>query len=401
MSRRLLVGLSCVWCVLGSACAPKGEPVLTLAPDRSTFDGRTERVSVRVRAFDDEGLPAGGLVALTSTVGHFVGPADLVLEEGAATATFACNPDEEPACLGSMRITGLWNGQTTTVQVIGMVTSPPPPVKWDVVPTGVAVQLHAMAVTREGFAWAVGERGVVVRLEGSSWRPIPSGVGTDLWAITLDGRGAPIVVGDDGVVLQWSGTEFVPWPVRSIEDNFTAVGFDAHGTLVLGARSGLVYFDRGGELEASIDLRSAVTSMVTRRDGLWVTGTGVLAKYVDGFWLTLPSPTTGTLRRAFGGETNLWLTGDRAGAQSMQGLVVSGPMPNWKTTALPAPVTGLVEVPFVAERFAFGGSRLFRQLNDGDWADTECPSEVEAGASRGPDDLVLVGPPGISLVRRH
>jgi hypothetical protein len=88
MSRRLLV-LSCVWCVLGGACAPKGEPVLTLAPDRTIFDGRTERVSVRVRAFDPDGEPSGGLVSLTATVGHFVGPADLVLEEGAATATFA------------------------------------------------------------------------------------------------------------------------------------------------------------------------------------------------------------------------------------------------------------------------------------------------------------------------
>jgi hypothetical protein len=400
MSRRLLV-LSCVWCVLGGACAPKGEPVLTLAPDRTAFDGRTERVSVRVRAFDPDGEPSGGLVSLTATVGHFVGPADLVLEEGAATATFACNPNEEPACLGSMRITGAWNGQTTTVQVIGTVESPPPPVKWDVVPTGVPVQLHAMAVTREGFVWAVGERGVVLRLEGSSWRRMFSGVGTALWAITLDASGAPIIGGDHGVVLRWSGTEFTPWPTPSIEDDVTALGFDSRGALVVGARSGLVYFDRGGELNPSIDLGTAVTSMVARSDGLWVTGTSVLAKYVDGFWLTLPSPATGTLRRAFGGESALWLMGDRAGAQSRQGLVVSGPMPNWKTTALPAPVTGLVEVPFSAERFAFGGSRLFRQLNEGDWADTDCPSEVEAGASRQPEDLVLVGPPGISLIRRR
>lgn len=400
MSRRLL---SCLWlwCVSGSACAPKGEPVLTLSPDRTSFDGRTERVAFRVRAFDEDGLPAGGVVSLTATVGHFIGPADLILEEGVGTATFACNPEEQPACLGSLRVTAAWTGLSVVSQVVGVIAEAPAPVRWDVVPTGVAVELHAMVATRDDVVWAVGERGVVVRLEGSAWRPVHSGVGTQLRAISLDPNGQPVVVGDDGVVLRWSGSEFVAWPMTGVEDDFTAVAFDAAGRLVVGARSGLVSFDRGGELEASMDLRTAVTSMVMRDEGLWVTGSGVLAKYADGFWLTLPSPTTGTLRRAFAGESALWLTGDRAGAQTMQGLVVSGPMPTWKTTALPAPISGLVEVPHVAERFAFGGARLFRQLKDGDWVDTECPSEVEAGVSRGPDDLVLVGPPGISLVRRR
>lgn len=396
MSRRVLIGLLCVF---GGACAPKGEPFLVLTPDKVVFDGRTERVSFRVHAYLEDDSPGGGLLQLDSPVGTFVGGTNLILDQGVATSTFVCNPDEQLACLGSIRVTAQWNGVDAVAQLRNVLAAPPATVNWSVVPTGLPFAMHASVVDRGGLVWAVGERGAVARLEGDQWTAVHSMVGTALRAATIGPTGKPVIVGDDGVVMVWSGSQFAPWPVQLPQENFTAVAFNSHDQLLLGTESGLIYEQQGAELVPTISLHTPVLSLVQGAMGLWATGEGVLLQSVSDQWFSLPSPTNGTLRRAYPGGAKLWLTGDREGARSPQGLLVAGPAPSWRTTALSVPVTGMVEVAGGAERFAFGENHLFRQIEDGSWSSVPCPSVIEAGASRGTGDLVLVGPPGISLVR--
>ncbi|MCS6798076.1 MAG: hypothetical protein NZ898_06055 [Myxococcota bacterium] len=57
--------------------------------------------------------------------------------------------------------------------------------------------------------WVVGQRGVILRHDGTSWREHPSGVGEDLIAVWGAGRDRIAIVGgrSNGVLLLWDGAE--------------------------------------------------------------------------------------------------------------------------------------------------------------------------------------------------
>ncbi|MFT3709611.1 MAG: hypothetical protein QM817_18435 [Archangium sp.] len=374
------------------------EPVLVMAPDRSAFDGRTERVVLKIRAWDETEAPAGGIVTLNASVGEFLGGSEVILDQGFVSTTFACNPDQEPSCLGPIRIGAEWNGQVASAQLFGYEANPPAPVEWEVVPTGVAAKLVAMAVARDGV-FAVGEHGTAVQLVGRQWRTLHTGIWADLNAIAIDSLGRPVVVGNDGVVLEWTDAGFTRWSAG--EHDLTAAAFDPHGILHVGTASGLLMIKTAEGFVPELQLSTPVRSLVLSGGEVWATGEGVLAKRSAGAWESLPSPVSGRLDIAMAGKESLWLAGERSGATTTQGLLVSGPMPMWKTAALAEPIRGMVEVPGSAERFAFGATKLFRQLDDQAWAAVDCPAQgMWASASRGPRDLILVGPRGISMLRK-
>src|SRR3990167_1344077 len=122
--------------VIAAACGPAlEEPVLFLSPDRSSFDGKTERVIVKVRAFGGGGVPAMGVVRLTAPVGHLVGGDQVELVEGFATASYACSHDEEAACSGPVRLAGEWEALHATTQVNVAPALLIAAVEWEVVST--------------------------------------------------------------------------------------------------------------------------------------------------------------------------------------------------------------------------------------------------------------------------
>lgn len=376
------------------------EPVLVMSPDRASFDGRVDRVVLKVRAWDEFEKPAGGLVSLTAPVGEFIGGSELVLDKGFVSATFACDPDREPACLGPIRLNVEWNGLNATSQVVGYLENPPTPVDWEVVPTTVSGQLSSLATSRDGVVWGVGERGAAVQLVGRTWRALYTGVTVDLHAVVIGPEGTPIAVGDEGVVLRWTAAGYERWSAGDF--SLRAIAFDDHQTLHLGTADGQVLIETAEGFVPELQLSTPVRSLVNKDGEVWATGDGVLAKWSGGAWVSLPSPVSGRLDVAIAGKESLWLLGQREGVHTTQGLLVSGPMPTWKTSALAEPVRGVVEVPGTSERFAFGASQVFRQLDDGAWSAVVSPAVgMRAGASRGPNDLVLVGPQGFSLLRKH
>jgi hypothetical protein len=385
--------------MVGACAGPLAEPVLSVSPDRASFDGRTERVILKIHAWEAGEKLGGGVVRLTAPVGEFIGGSELILSDGFVTATYACSPADEPACVGSIRISAEWAGMHATTQVIGVERVPPESVKWEVVPTGVSAALLAIASAKDGTAWAVGEHGVVLHLVGRTWTKVPTGVGSTLRGVAMGPADEPIVVGDDGVMLRWQGDHFSLLVQEG--DDLTAVATGNDGVVHVGGASGLLYEFVGDRLDPALDLRTPVLSIAPQGADVWATGEGLLTRFSAGQWLSMPVPVSGKLSFAQTGRDALWLVGERTGATSVSGLLVSGPMPNWRTTALPEPVRAIAEVPGVAERFALTSAHLYRQLDDGHWDAVECPSPASAITSRADGDLVLIGPSGISLLRTH
>lgn len=382
-----------------AACAPAAEEAaLFLSPDRASFDGKAERVIVKIRAFEVGGTPAGGVVHLTAPVGHFVGGAEVLLADGFATATYACSPDEEAACSGTVRLAAEWGSLHATTQVNIAAALVVTPVEWEVVSTNSLSPLFAIASAGDGTAWAVGDRGAVLHLVGRQWSVVPSGVYAALRAVAIDLDGAPVIVGDDGVVLRQvdGALQRLPFPGK---DSYRAVTVDAHGAVHLGSSTGLLSTIVGDSLVPKLDLRTPILAMASQGDEVWATGDGLFARHAANQWMNLPMPLTARLTVAQSGRDGLWLCGEREGATSTSGVIVAGPSPGWRTTALPEPVRAFTEVPGVAERFALTSTKLYRQLEDAKWEAVAVPAKATAMTSRTRGDLVLVGPPGVSLIR--
>lgn len=386
--------------VIAAGCAPAPEAAaLYLSAERGSFDGRLERVVVRVHAFGVGGSRAEGSVRLSAAVGQFIGGDEVVLADGFATATYACNPDEERTCNGTVRLSGVWGDVhgTTQVRIIETVTIAP--VEWEAVPTLSLDALYAVSVAADGSVWAVGERGTVRRLVERSWQVIASPVRTTLRALAIDAADQPVIVGDDGVVLRVVDGQLQQLPLEAKAD-FSAVAVDADGAVLIGDRAGVLWRLGEERLDPLLDVRTPVRAMARQGASVWAAGDGVLAKYTEHTWFNLPMPVAAQFSFAQPGRECLWLVGSRQGTTAVQGVIVSGPTPTWRSAALPEAVFGFAEVPDDDERFALAASRLYRQVGDADWAGVELPSPMSAMASRAAGDLVLVGPPGISLLRK-
>lgn len=384
-----------------AACGPAPEEaLLTLSPDRSSFDGAAERVIVKVRAWEVGGKPAEGLVRLTAPVGHFVGGDAVMLSEGFATATYACSPAVEAACAGSVRLAAEWASLHATTQVSIAPTLTATKVEWEVVSTNSLSSLFAVAAAPDGSAWAVGEHGAVLQLTGRDWRVVPSPVRATLRALAFDEAGAPVIVGDEGVVLRWTSGALqrvvVPFAER---ESYTAVAVDRHGQLHVGSAAGVLLTFVGDELTPKLDLGMAILAMARQGDEVWATAGGLLARTEGDGWLNLPMPVDARFTVVKSGRESLWLGGERQGASSTAGVIVSGPSPTWRSTSLPEPVQGFTEVPGAPERFALSGQSLYRQFEDSSWDKVKVPALTRAMTSRRRGDLVLVGPPGFALLR--
>lgn len=392
------------WCsslvaLVLSACGPALEdPALSVSPDRSSFDGRVDRVILKVRAWDVGGSPAEGLVRLSAAVGHFVGGDTVVLADGFATATYACNPDEEPACSGPVRLGAEWNELRASTQVT--LFSPPEstPVSFEIVPTNVVEQLEAIATSPAGVVWAVGEHGVVLELVGRTWQRRSTPTRATLRALAFARDGSPLIVGDAATLLRLGALGFERVALQAKSD-LTAISVDADGVVLIGDRDGVLSHLEEDALVPELELRTAILALARQGDDVWAGGDNVLARRSQAQWLNLPVPVAARFTFAQAGKEALWLGGERPGVSGMGGVVVAGPMPTWKSAAFSQPVRALTEVPGQSERFALTSAQLHRQLDGGEWKSIDVPAPARAMTSRGPGDLVLVGPSGFSMLR--
>jgi hypothetical protein len=391
----LLTALAVTLC----ACAPQGsdDPVLYLSSDVSTFDGRTQHAVLRVQAFDASGAPGQGVVTLLTPAGTLVGGPDVTLVDGFGTATFVCNPDDDAACSGSVRLSASWGAQSAAVVVRVTPAAVVTTVRWQAVPTGTLETLNAVAVADAQTLWAVGTGGAVERLTGSTWEAVPSGVHLPLLAVAVTPDGGPLVVGAQDTILRWSQGGFEALPADAGED-YTAVAVPSDADLVLGTASGhLAHWD-GAEVVVDADLGTAVLSLAVQGADVWAGGDGAMAVRSQGAWTVVTSPVLARLAVAVSSPEGLYLGGPRL--DTAAGVLLLGPS-DWRTEAVPQGLTALAIVPESDERFAITYTGVLRTVGTtGTWQAIDAPMGGLAAGSRAAGDLVVVGAPGISLLRR-
>ena len=379
-----------------AACSGPGEASLFLTSDVSSFDGRTEHAVLKVRAFTATGAVGQGAVSLVAGAGHFVGGAEISLSDGLGTATYVCDPAEDAACSGLLRLGATWAGLSANVQVRVTPSSAVTSVKWKAVPTNTLSELRAIAVGPSGKLWAVGSSGAVVALTSSAWAGVPSGTFADLLAVSFAPTGEGFVVGRQGTLLV-EGATGLQAVTTGIESDLTSVYAVTATDVAVGARDGTLYRFNGAVLTNVGTLGAPVLSLAANGGQLWAGGEGALAVWASGAWTPSTMPVQAQVSVATGSPEGLWLGGSRIGASG--GVLMLGPT-DWRTFDLTGRVTSLAVVPDSVERFVITQDSVLRQTGvGGPWSPIESPMGGNAAASRATGDLVIVGPPGLSLLR--
>lgn len=307
------------------------------------------------------------------------------------------SPERQNFLGASERVGAEWAGVHATTQVTVVTGAPSVPVRWDVVSTGSTASLLAIDTAPDGTAWAVGERGTVLHLVGRGWLSVPTGVRGTLRAVAFTAAGQPLVGGDDGVVLALEGERFQALVAPLEGDDVTALAVDSSGVVHVGMRSGrLLWLAEAGAKE-KLTAPGPIAALAAYRDEVWAVGTGFMAHWVGGAWALQPSPDGVILSSVSATDDALLLSGTLEGISQQYGVVVAGPSPTWKSSALPAPAS--VAAGSGDERFALTSTGFYRQVGNAEWSPVGALLDAKAMTSRHPGDLVLVGPPGTSLLR--
>lgn len=389
--------LSLLTAIAVAACAPPAaEPRLSLRSDVSSFDGRTEHAVLTVEATTAAGTPGEGTVVLVAPAGSFVGGAELTLADGLATATYLCDPHEEPACNGALLLGASWSGLNATVQVRVTPATAVTAVTWRAVPTRTLSELTAMAVSASGRLWAVGTTGAVLALTGATWSSVPSGSFADLLGVAFTPSGQGVVVGRQGTLLVEGAQGLAP-VATGLTVDLTAVYARSATEVVVGASDGTLSLFDGARLTAQGTLGTSVLTLVGRGDEVWAGGDGAAAVLRSGTWTTAALPVQARMQLSASSPEGLWLGGPRAGGAGSVLLLGPG---DWRTFDVAETLTAIAVVPESVERFVISERAVYRQAGLGAaWTSVETPMGGRAAASRGVNDLVIVGPPGMSLLR--
>jgi hypothetical protein len=394
--RRHLALTGAVLCL--SRCGPPGEPVLNLSSDRSTFDGRFERAIIRVSATAPDGSPGTGVVRVTAGVGTFVEGDELALIDGEGTVTFRCDPAEDAACAGSVRLGATWNGLASATTLRVTPSDPTARPRWSVVPTLQPTALHAAAMAPDGTVWAVGDRGLVLPFRLNAWgAPLETGVSAALRAIHLSADGRLDVAGDDGTLLSGPPTALRPVQHSAGPVSFTAVT-RLNGTLFVATADG-----RAGPWDVDLLLEELTTqpftSLAASPSALVAVGTDSMFEWTGTRFEPLSPPVPATWRQARFDTDGLWVLGKRE-APSNAPVLVQGPGPDWKSATLPpGEVRAMAWGRGSTDRYVVTDTSVFRRQEGIGWQDLEAPSGGSAIVSLDGTRVLVVGLPGVSLVR--
>lgn len=385
--------------VLLVGCGPAATVDFTFSPDRQTFDGRTQRAIVNVVAVDERGNPGTGIVQLTTGVGSFVEGPELALVSGAGSATFRCNPAEDPACAGTVRLGATWRGENRSFTIRVTPSDPNERPLWRVVPTLQPVTLYAAARGPDGKVWAVGERGTLLSFEGTAWNPpVATGVTTTLRAIAIDAQGTMTIAGDLGIMLV--GTPPSLQRVRhSMTEDFSALAWHQQ-QLYVGTRTGVVAGYDGSDFVRSQVSSLPINSLTTRDGALVAAGDDGLFSSSDGSnWSAMTTPVIARWLEVHSDADGLWALGRRV-TVGAEPILIRGPGPDWRSASLP---TGGVQAMSwgtgSADRWVVTESSVFRQQVGSAWEDLDAPAGGNAIVQLGGISVLVVGPPGVSLLR--
>lgn len=385
--------------VAALGCVAPATPDFSFSSDKYTFDGRSERAIVSIQAFDERGNPGSGIVQLTAAVGTFVEGDQVALVAGTGSATFRCAPAEEAACAGPVRLGATWRGENRALTVRVTPSDPLARPLWRAVPTMQAVTLYAAALAPDRTVWAVGERGAVLPfLANGTWgAPMESGVTSTLRALTISSDGVLTIVGDDGVVLTGPPSALRPLSHTRTE-SFSAV-LRHDGKLYVASANGTV-----GVYEVNDFIVSTVSTMPL--NALAPLGAGVVAVGDEGMfttqgpaWVPMAAPVLARWLKVQVDADGLWALGRRS-TMTADPVLVQGPGPDWKSSSLPnGAVQAMAWGTGSADRYVATDTSIFRHQVGGTWEDLEAPSGGNAIVALGGTQVLVVGPPGISLIR--
>ena len=383
--------------VLG--CMAPATPDFSFSSDKSTFDGRTERAIVSIRAFDERGNPGTGVVQLTAAVGTFVEGDQIALVSGTGSATFRCSPSEEAACAGQVRLGAAWRGENRAITIRITPSDPLARPLWRVVPTMQSVTLYAAALAPDRTVWAVGARGTVLPfLPNGTWgAPVASGVTSTLRALTIASDGVLTIVGDDGVVLTGAPSALSPVPHTRTE-SFTAV-LRHQGKLYVAASSGVVGVYDVNDFIVSPVSTLPLNALATLGESVVVVGDDGMFSSRGDQWVSMQAPVLARWLKVQVDGDGLWALGRRA-TLAADPVLVQGPGPDWKSSSLPSGAAqAMAWGTGSADRYVATETSVFRHQVGGSWEDLDAPSGGNAIVAIGGTQVLVVGPPGISLIR--
>jgi hypothetical protein len=380
-------------------CVARSPPDFSFTSNRSTFDGRSERAIVSIQAFDENGNPGTGIVQLTAAVGAFVEGDQIALASGEGSATYRCSPSEEPACAGQVRLGASWRGESRSLTVRVTPSDPLARPLWRVVPTMQPVTLLAAAMAPDRTVWAVGETGMVLpfRPNGAWGMPAITSVTSTLRAITISSDGVLTIVGDDGVVLSGPPDSLTRLSHTALEP-FSAV-LRHNGKLYVASASGSIGLYERNDFSLSKVSALPLNALAPLGEAIVAVGDEGMFTTQGSSWVPMNPPVLARWLKVQVDADGLWALGRRSTLAS-EPILVQGPGPDWKSASLP---TGAVQAMAwgtgSADRYVATDTSIFRYQPGGTWEDLEAPSGGYAIVALGGTQILVMGPPGISLIR--
>ena len=134
------------------------------------------------------------------------------------------------------------DGEAIAVGGGGDIARFEPGVGWDMMPSPTDVALHDAAWPAPGQAWAVGDRGIILRFDGTRWRHDAASrrlTKEALYALAFREANDGIAVGARGTILRWNGSSWRADPAggKTVDVRLHAVAYVGSETIVVGEKS--------------------------------------------------------------------------------------------------------------------------------------------------------------------
>ena len=180
--------------------------------------------------------------------------------------------------------------------------------------TGITQDLLSVWGSGADDVWAVGSRGTMAHWNGAGWTSLTSGTNEHLISVRGSGPTDVWAVGSGGTILHYDGSAWSPKPSGTSEALLGVWVESGSDAWAVGRQATLLHWD-GNAWSAVADSATTedlVSVWGTAADDVWVTGiAGTLLHWNGGAWnpTTTIDPTQNLLGVWGSGPSNLWVVG--------------------------------------------------------------------------------------------
>lgn len=258
-----------------------------------------------------------------------------------------------------------------------------PPPRWVIVDSSTPVDLHAIAGSSASDIWAVGDRGLALRWNGTRWSPVPTHTTVNLSGVWAAAPNDAWAVGSGGPtggprILHWDGADWNPVMASDPFSPSAVWGSAPNDVWIIGdspVAAPPLYHWNGNALifERTPGGRPMLLSGVSGsgRDDVWLAGgMQLFHRGGNGDWMfPFSPPPRGTV---FAGplcatRSDVWLAVEG-------GSVLHGAGPSWSTSAPPTSATLRSLWCDREDVWALDGSARALRLRNGAWSTEALPS---------------------------